>query len=90
MEFNTPQAGLEDVLYPILLGGKFGDRYTVFRRPKGGGDPIEQDVFLRGVEYESDGDIFRTSFILQDASRFSYFVIGDPILGRIGYNAIAF
>ncbi len=90
IEFNTPAPQVEDAIWPQLLGRLFGDRITARRRPAGGGDPIEKDGFIRGLEFESDGEFWRSAWVLQDAERFSYFVIGDPILGRIGYNAIAF
>lgn len=90
IEFNTPELGMESVLWPVLLGALFGDRWRVLRRPKGGGAAIDKDSFVRGVEFESDGMSWRSSFVLQDATRYAYFVIGDPILGRVGLNAIAF
>lgn len=90
LEFNTPDPHTEDALWPELLGRQPADRITVFRRPHGGGSPIERDCFVRGGEFESDGAFWRTGWVLQDATRFSYFVIGDPVLGRVGFNAIAF
>lgn len=90
LEFNTPAPQVEDDLWPQLLGREFGDRITVLRRPYGGGDPIERDCFIRGVEWDCDGNSWQTAFILQDATRYSYFVIGDAVLGRVGFNAIAY
>jgi hypothetical protein len=90
IEFNTPAIEVEGVLWPQLLGREFGDRITVLRRPYGGGDPIERDCFIRGFEFDSDGAYWRTAWVLQDATRASYFVIGDPVLGRVGFNAISY
>jgi hypothetical protein len=38
-------------LWPILLGAELGNRYTVRRRPPGGGNIIEQSCFLQGIEH---------------------------------------
>jgi hypothetical protein len=78
------------VLWPQVLGRQFGDRITVKRRPKGGGDPIVKDCFVRGYEHASDGAAWTSAFVLQSAERYSFFVIGDPILGAVGSNAIAY
>lgn len=90
LEFNTPRPDAEAALWPQLLGRQFGDRITVIRRPAGGGSPIERDCFIRGREMESEGSAWTSAWVLQDAGRLSFFVINDPILGRIGYNAIAY
>jgi hypothetical protein len=77
--------------WPQLLGRELADRVTVFRRPAGGGDPIERDCFIRGVEMEhTQKDELKIGFILQSAGRYSFFVINDPVLGVVGSNAIAF
>jgi hypothetical protein len=78
------------VMWPALLGRELGDRITVIRRPPGGGDPNERDVFVRRIEMSSDGPTWKTTFSLQSADRQQFWVIGDPILGRIGMNAIAY
>lgn len=90
IEFNTPAPQVEDALWPQLLGRQFGDRITAIRRPYGGGTPIQRDCFIRGFEFESDGAYWRSAWVLQDSGRFSFFVIGDPVLGRVGFNAIAY
>lgn len=90
IEFNTPPPQLEAVLWPQVLGRRFGDRITVKRRPKGGGDPIVKDCFVRGYEHTSDGAAWTSAFVLQSAERFSFFVINDPVLGVVGSNAIAY
>lgn len=91
IEFHRPRPDVEDVLWPVLLGREFGDRVTVRTRPAGGGAVIEKDCFVRGIEMSSsDTENWETAFVLQGADRYSFFVVGDPILGRVGMNAIAF
>jgi hypothetical protein len=89
LEFNTPALDVDDVHWPQVLGREFGDRITVNRRPAGGGT-ITRDCFIRGVTHESDGAYWRTSWILQSAARYSFFVVGDPVLGVLGSNALAY
>lgn len=87
---NNPEPTVEALLWPQMLGRDFGDRITVIRRPVGGGAPIERDVFVRGVEASSDGAAWRTTFVLQDAAKFSFFVVGDPVYGVLDSNALGF
>jgi hypothetical protein len=89
MTFHRPRPEVESVLWPILLGSRFADRITVRARPKGGGAVIQKDCFVRGVEMSGDSVMHDSAFVLQDADRYSFFVVGDPILGRVGYNAVA-
>jgi hypothetical protein len=89
LEFNTPDPGVQSVFWPAMLGRDFGDRITVVRRPAGGGTAITRDCFVRGVEHSSNGVEWTSAFTLQGADRYSFFVVGDPILGRVGYNAVA-
>lgn len=89
LEFNTPGPDVASAFWPAMLGRDFGDRITVMRRPAGGGT-ITQDCFVRGVEHASDGMAWTSAFVLQGADRYSFFVVGDPILGRVGYNAVAY
>ncbi|MEU4399786.1 hypothetical protein [Micromonospora orduensis] len=88
--FRTPTPEVEGAVWPAVLGRDFGDRITVVRRPPGGGDPIERDVFVRGVEHDSDGEKWTSALATQPASRYAFFTIADPILGVIGANAIAY
>jgi hypothetical protein len=90
LAFNTPTPQVEAAFWPALLGRDFGDRITVIRRPAGGGDPILRDCFVRGVEHQSDGASWASAFTLQSADRYSFFVVGDPNLGRVGMNAVAY
>lgn len=90
LDFNTPSPQLEAVFWPAVLGREIGDRITVTRRPKGGGDPIVKDCLVRGIDFASDGAAWTTSFVLQNAGRYAFFVIGDPFFGRVGFNAIGY
>lgn len=90
LEFRTPRPQVAGVVWPAVLRREFGDRITVKRRPPGGGTPIVRDCFVRGVEHASDGAAWTTSFVLQSAARDSFFVVGDPVLGVVGSNAIAY
>lgn len=90
LEFNTPAPDVEEVHWPQVLGRELADRITVTRRPAGGGDPIVKDCFIRGFEHASDGAAWTSALILQSADRYSFFKINDPVLGRVGYNAIAY
>lgn len=87
--FHRPQPDVQSAIWPALLGARFADRITVRRRPVGGGTPIEKDCFVRGIEMSSDGAMWDAAFVLQDADRYSFFVVGDSILGRVGYNAVS-
>ncbi|HEU5110198.1 MAG TPA: hypothetical protein VFT95_16785, partial [Micromonosporaceae bacterium] len=81
----------EDLLFPQVLGRQFGDRITTIRNPPGGGDPIEQDAFIRGVRHEIRALWWETTFTLQAADRFRFWTIGHPDLGQVGTtNALAF
>jgi hypothetical protein len=90
LEFITPDPGVASVFWPAMLGRDFGDRITVKRRPAGGGTTITRDCFVRGIEHQSDGAAWTSAFVLQGADRFAFLTVGDAILGRIGYNAVAY
>lgn len=79
-----------DVLFPQILGRQFGDRITVVRRPPGG-IVDAREVILRSMEHQwRPPDQWVTTWGLQAGDRFDFWTIGDPVRGRIGYNAIAF
>jgi hypothetical protein len=87
---GVPRAGDGATVWPALLDRELGDRVTVIRRPPGGATPNQRDVFVRGIEYSSDGSDWKTTFQLQSADKQAFWTIGDPVLGRVGLNAIAF
>jgi hypothetical protein len=90
LQFSVPRPEVEATFWPALLGRDFGDRITIKRRPAGGGTVIAKDCFVRGVEHDSDGAAWTSAFVLQSADRYSFFVVGDPIYGRVGANAVGY
>lgn len=90
LEFNTPTPDVAAAHWPAVLNREFSDRVTVIRRPPGGGDPITRDCFVRGLEFASDGVTFTAAFVLTGADRYASFVVGDPVYGRVGLNAISY
>lgn len=90
----SPRRDADDdgALFEQALGRQFGDRVTVLRRPPGGGDPIERDVFIRGVEHKiSEGATdWTTTFVLQSASRFDFLVLDSPTLGALDSDRLAY
>jgi len=90
LTFHRPRPNVQTAMWPILLGAQFADRITVRSRPAGGGTRIEKDCFIRGIEMSGDSATHESAFVLQDADRYSFFTVGDPILGRVGMNAIAY
>lgn len=81
----------EDALFVQCLSRQIGDRITTVRRPPGGGSPIIQDSFIRGISHDILERSWRTTWQLQAASHFSFWTIGHPTLGAVGtVNAIAF
>jgi hypothetical protein len=89
VDLNPPRAGTGGTIWPLVLDREIADRVTVIRRPPGGGTNSRQ-VFIRGVEMSSDGADWKATFTFQSAARYQFWTIGDPILGAIGSNAIAF
>lgn len=81
-----------DALFPQALGRKLGDRITVVRRPPGGGDPIERDCLIRGVEHvmARGRTVWETRFVLQSATRLSFFVLDSEALGVLDTNALSY
>lgn len=88
---GNSDSDVEDLLYIQILSRQIGDRITVIVRPAGGGDPIERDVFIRGIQHRiKPGLDWETVWTLQSATKYAFWTIGDPILGQVGYNAIAY
>lgn len=80
-------------LWPQVLGRKLGDRIQVWRRPPGVTDPVVKDCFIKGIAHQWDwsAGTWQTTWTLQDASKYgSFFVLDDPVLGRLDNNALAF
>lgn len=79
-----------DQLWPQVLGRRIGDRITVRKRPPGGGDPLERDVFIRGIGHRFTRETWLTTWVFQSATRFSFLVLDDPVLGVLDANALAY
>jgi hypothetical protein len=78
-----------DDLFPQVLGRELGDRIQVWRHPPGTA-AISKDLFIRSITHTVTVDGWVTEWGLADASRYSFMVLGDPILGRLGLNSLAF
>lgn len=77
--------------FPQALGREVGDRIQVWKRPPAVASPVSKDCFITGIthQFDSRGETWRTSWSLSSADKYgSFFTIGDPTLGRIGFNAI--
>lgn len=79
----------EHPVFAQALGRRMGDRITVVRRPPGVVD--SRELFIRSISHSwSSPDVWRTTWGLESASKYEFFVIGHPLLGRVGRNRIAF
>lgn len=78
-------------LYPQVLGRQIGDRITIIRRPPGGGDPIQRDVFIRSVSHEIAQGSWKTKWALQSATKYgSFLTLDNSTLGVLNNNALAY
>lgn len=78
-------------LFPEVLGRDFGTRITVQRTPPGGGDPIERDVIIRGVEHSWTAAItWKTTWVFQSATTTAFLVLDDAVQGILDSNALGF
>lgn len=57
-----------DLWFPEVLGRKLGDMVQVVRDPVPHGDPITENVWIRGIAHGQQGTKWTTKFWLQDAS----------------------
>jgi hypothetical protein len=80
-------------LWPQVLGRRIGDRIQIWRRPPGVAAPVVKDVFIRGISHTWGVSplAWTTTWQLQNAARAAaFFVLDDPILGRLDYNSLTF
>lgn len=80
-------------LWPQVLGREIGDRIQIWNRPAGVASPIGKDCFITGITHawDSVASSWLTTWTLMDASKYgSFLTLGNPTLGRLGFNAIAF
>lgn len=84
----TPQRD-PDTLFEQVLGREIGDRITIRRRPPGGGDLIERDVWIRGISHEGGPEHWKTVWTLQAATKTVYFLeLDDTTTGRLDSYAL--
>ncbi len=80
-------------LWPQVLGREIGDRIQVWNRPAGVASPVSKDCFIAGITHtwDSVASSWLTTWVLQDASKYgSFLTLGNPTLGKLGSNALAF
>lgn len=74
-----------------VLSREIGDRITITRRPPGGGSPITRDAFIRGITHDvQQVHTWRTTWVLQSATRYSFLVLDHPVLGTLDNNALGY
>ena len=79
----------EDGLYPQMLGRQIGDRIRILRDPPGGGT-IEREVFIRGIELDVRAGNWLTTWTLQSATKWSFFILNHGALGQLDENALSY
>ena len=77
-------------LWPQVLGREVGDRITVKLDPPGGGDTISRDVFIRGIEHAASPGSWQTTWTLQSATKYAFFVLNNATLGKLDSNALGY
>ncbi|MBI4496318.1 MAG: hypothetical protein HY689_00230 [Chloroflexi bacterium] len=75
---------MDDNLWPLVLGLEFGDRITVRRRPPGGGDALERDCHVEGVQHDISREEWQTTWQLSPASPYAWWVLGDAENSQLG------
>jgi hypothetical protein len=80
----------QDVLFPHMLGRRFGDLITITRDPPGGG-AITRTAYIVGVSHEVPGvNEWRTTWQLQSAAKWSFMILDHTTLGVLDANALAY
>jgi hypothetical protein len=71
-------------LWPQVLGREIGDLITVIRTAPGIAT-ITKNVFIRGITHTIDAasHTWETAWDLQDASRYKFLILNDPVLGTV-------
>lgn len=77
-------------LWPQALGRQIGDRIQAWRRPPGMASPITRDCLIRGITHQITAGEWTTTWQLQDATRYSFLVLDDPVLGMLDFNSLAY
>jgi hypothetical protein len=82
----------QPTLWPYVLMFDFGWRTTIVRQPPGGGDPIVRDVFVRGIDHDSDARTGRwdVTWSLQSATKWQYLVLDSPTDGLLNAGRLSY
>lgn len=93
----TLQAAYDpEVMFPHMLGRRFGDRVTVVRRPPAtpfGSIVDSQQALVRSVQHSWSADrspLFTTVLGLDPVASFPYLVLDDPVVGRLDQSVLAY
>lgn len=78
----------ETLIFTQALSRLIGDRITVKRTPPGGGT-INRDNFIRGVSHSITAMHWEAAFVLQSATKWSFMILDDAILGKLDSNALS-
>lgn len=84
-----PEGYLPEQVWPQVLGRDLGSLITVRFRPVGGGDPIEQESQLHGIEHRwaAETGIWETTWSVAPRQLGVIWVLGDPG-SRLGSSTI--
>lgn len=80
---------LNDGLWPLVLGLKFGDRVQVVGNIVGGGDAIEAECFIERIDHAIRDGGWVTTYALSEAPPLSFLVLDNATLGNLDEEALA-
>jgi hypothetical protein len=78
-------------LWPQVLGRGIGDRIQIWRRPPGVAAPVTKNCFITGITHTFDAStlVWQTQWTLASADKYgSFFVLDDPVMGRLDFSAL--
>lgn len=78
-----PQAD-PDRLWTVVLGRELAEVVTVRYQPRGGGDTIEQDAFIEGIELDARPGMWTVRWWLSPVDTSRYWVLGTPGGSELG------
>lgn len=64
----TVAGAMDDRLWPVMFGLQLREMVTVKLTPRGGGDRVERNCWVVGIEHDAQADDWRTTFTLEDAT----------------------
>lgn len=77
-----------DELFPLVQSLQILDRVTVERTPQETGDPIDQDLWIQGIEHTFGVGRWTTTFYLTPVDPFTLFTLDDADLGVLDEDLI--